>query len=68
LKLDSSAPATFVTPKSGEQVEITGTVEAVSSVPRPGSVPYQDHITAVHVSDDDPELQLEEPVWGELIR
>jgi alginate O-acetyltransferase complex protein AlgJ len=128
LKLGTPAPSRFFTPAAGETLEVSGIVEAISSVPRPGSVPYADHIAAVHVSDlsvagrpateslqsvvylstmrdnvwthaarlrpgeriklrlrawnevasqyeqinrseiDDPELQLEEPVWGELVQ
>ncbi len=107
---------------------MTGTIAAVSSAPRPSTVPYKDHIIAAHLVDlevpgrppsdrfealvyltsmtdnnwtaaarlrvgdrirllvkawsavagrkeqinrsdlDDPALQLEEPVWGELLR
>lgn len=126
LKLGQPMPSHFFSlPPSGE-AEITGTVEAISSIPRPGTVPYRDHIVAVHLSEitianhppgepidaivyffsmrdnlwtpaarlrpgdrvrarvrswndvagdyeqinrselDDPRLQLEEPVWGEL--
>jgi alginate O-acetyltransferase complex protein AlgJ len=128
LKLGTPAPSRFFTPPAGEEVQVTGTVEAVGSVPRPGSVPYADHITALHLTDvslagkpeaeslqaivyvssmrenvwtpaarlragervtlrlkawsdvapqyeqinrsevDDPELQLEEPAWGELVQ
>ncbi len=116
----------FIRHPPGTVVEVTGTVEALASVPRPGSVPYADHIMAVHLTEmgisgssesgalqsivylwsmrdnvwtraarlrvgeritvrlrpwaevspqyeqtnrseiDDPALQLEEPVWGEL--
>jgi alginate O-acetyltransferase complex protein AlgJ len=128
LKLGTPASSRFFTPAAGETLEVSGIVETISSVPRPGSVPYADHIAAVHVSDitvagrpatealqsvvylstmrdnvwtpaarlrpgeriklrlrawsdvapqyeqinrseiDDPELQLEEPVWGELMQ
>ena len=128
LKLGTPAPSRFFSPAPGETVEVSGIVEAISTAPRPGSVPYKDHIVAVHLtmtkrrgqptdeslqaivylrsmrdnewtdaarlrpgdeirlrlrawSDvaaeyeqinrtdiDDPALQLEEPVWGELIR
>jgi alginate O-acetyltransferase complex protein AlgJ len=30
---------------------VSGTVEAISNVPRPGSVPYKDHILALHLTD-----------------
>lgn len=36
---------------SGQSVAATGTVAAVSPVPVPGSVPYRDHIVAVHLVD-----------------
>ncbi|MDQ6860420.1 MAG: hypothetical protein M3032_04595 [Verrucomicrobiota bacterium] len=128
LKLGAPAPSRFFSPAPGEEVEVTGTVEALSSVPRPGSVPYADHVMSVQLADvqfpaqakresvraivylmsmhenvwtpaarmrigdhvmvrlrawsdvssrfeqinrselDDPELQLEEPAWGELLK
>lgn len=127
MKLGSPAAARFYTPPPGQEVEVTGTIEAISSAPRPGTVPYTDHIVALHLSEmqiagsqraeslqslvylssmrdniwtpaarfrpgdriklklrawsevsgraeqinrsdlDDPALQLEEPVWGDLI-
>jgi alginate O-acetyltransferase complex protein AlgJ len=128
MKLGTPAPSRFFTPTAGEEVAVSGTVEAIGAVPRPGSVPYADHVTAVHLTDvtvphlreeeprqavvymlsmrdnvwtpaarlragervtlrvkawtdvapqyeqinrseiDDPELQLEEPAWGELVQ
>lgn len=126
LKVGQASETKFFSPAPNETVEVTGTVESVSQVPRPGSAPYKDHIMAVQISDlhlpnhirdetlqaivylwsmrdnvwtpaarlrsgdrvtlrlrawsdvsaqyeqinrseiDDPALQLEEPVWGEL--
>lgn len=114
------APAHFFTPQPNEEITVTGMVDAISTVPRPGNAPYADHIMTVHLVDlagpgqqclvylwsmrdyawtpaahlrvgdrirvrlrawadvsaqyekisrseiDDPALQLEEPVWGEL--
>jgi len=51
MKLGQPAPARFFVPKPGEQVVVDGTVEAISTVPRPGTVPYQDHILALHLTD-----------------
>jgi SGNH hydrolase-like domain, acetyltransferase AlgX len=51
MKLGQPAPTKFFVPKAGETVIATGTIEAISTVPRPGSVPYQDHILALHLSD-----------------
>jgi hypothetical protein len=51
MKLGQPGPAKFFVPKAGETATATGTIEAVSAVPRPGSVPYQDHILALHLSD-----------------
>ncbi len=127
LKVGQPSPARFYAPPAGKDVVVTGVIEAVSSVPRPGTVPYADHIMSVQVAEmriagsseradlqaivylssmhdnvwthaarlrvgdkvtlrlrawtdvagqyeqtnrselDDPELQLEEPVWGELV-
>jgi hypothetical protein len=51
MKLGQPLPAKFFVPKSGESVTASGTVEAISTVPRPGSVPYKDHILALHLID-----------------
>jgi hypothetical protein len=51
MKLGQAPPAKFFVPKTGQTVTATGTIEAISAVPRPGSVPYQDHILALHLSD-----------------
>ena len=128
MKTGQAKPSHFFSPKTGEEVVVTGTVENISPVPRPGTVPYKDHIVALHLIDiadparaageelqavaylwsmrnnvhtpaarlrpgdrvkmrlrpwadvsaqyekfnrtelADPALQLEEPVWGELIK
>jgi alginate O-acetyltransferase complex protein AlgJ len=124
VKLGTPAPAHFFNPAPGTQTEVSGTAESVSAAPRPGSVPYADHVIALHLVDitgtsgagaeavvylqsmrdnvwtpaahlrpgehvklrlrawsdvaaqyesinrselDDPALQLEQPVWGELV-
>jgi alginate O-acetyltransferase complex protein AlgJ len=51
IRLGTPAQSRFFTPAAGEELQVTGTVEAISPVPRPGSVPYADHITAIHVAD-----------------
>jgi hypothetical protein len=51
MKLGQPQPARFFVPKAGEEVVANGTVEAISTVPRPGTVPYQDHILALHLTD-----------------
>jgi hypothetical protein len=51
MTLRPSVPARFFTPQPGEEISVTGTVEAISTVPRPGSAPYADHIMAVHLVD-----------------
>lgn len=50
LKLGIPKPSRFFTPNAGEEIDATGTVEVVSSVPRPGTVPYADHVMAVHLT------------------
>jgi alginate O-acetyltransferase complex protein AlgJ len=51
MKLGQPQRAKFFVPKTGETVTATGTVDAISTVPRPGSVPYKDHILALHLTD-----------------
>ena len=43
-------PAGFLRPTPGARLEIRGAVRAVGPVPRPGSVPYRDHVVGVHVA------------------
>jgi hypothetical protein len=68
MKLGQPPPARFFVPKTGEEIVVSGTVEAVSTVPRPGTVPYQDHILALHLTDlaaksSHPEERLESLVY-----
>jgi alginate O-acetyltransferase complex protein AlgJ len=51
MKLEHPRSGPFYVPPSHETVTISGTVEAVSSAPRPGTVPYRDHIIAWHLVD-----------------
>jgi alginate O-acetyltransferase complex protein AlgJ len=51
MQLGQPHPARFFVPKTNEEVVVNGTVEAVSNVPRPGTVPYPDHILALHLTD-----------------
>jgi alginate O-acetyltransferase complex protein AlgJ len=51
LKLGEAKPSRFLSLKAGEEIEVNGTVETISSVPRPGTVPYKDHIEALHLVD-----------------
>jgi alginate O-acetyltransferase complex protein AlgJ len=51
MKLGQPMPTKFFVPKTGEPIIASGTVEAISTVPRPGSVPYKDHILALHLID-----------------
>ncbi len=53
--------ANFDQPPAGWSVTVRGVVRAASVAPRPGSVPYKDHIIMLHLaelgSDDDPEAE-----------
>jgi hypothetical protein len=51
MKLGQPVPTKFFVPKAGEILTASGTVEAISTVPRPGSVPYKDHVLALHLTD-----------------
>jgi alginate O-acetyltransferase complex protein AlgJ len=51
MKLGQPVPAKFFVPKTGESITASGTVEAISTVPRPGTVPYKDHVLALHLTD-----------------
>jgi alginate O-acetyltransferase complex protein AlgJ len=51
LKLGKPAPSAFVTLKDGESITVCGRIGAVAAAPRPGTVPYKDHIVAIHLTD-----------------
>ncbi len=51
LEVGQPAPARFYSPSAGQEAVVTGMIEAVSSVPRPGTVPYADHIMAVQLAE-----------------
>ena len=73
MKLGQPMPAKFFVPKTGEAITASGTVEAISTVPRPGTVPYKDHILAVHLTDltiegRDETAGLEAFVYAESMR
>jgi len=73
MKLGQPMPAKFFVLKTGEAVTASGTVEAISTVPRPGTVPYKDHILALHLTDltiegRDETAGLEAFVYAESMR
>lgn len=53
LVLGEKKPVQFYTPASDQAVEIRGVVRAVSPAPRPGTVPYKDHILMIHLGEID---------------
>lgn len=64
LRLDVPTPRsrTFLCPPPGGKQTISGVVAGVAAIPRPGSVPYREHIVAVHLVDVIPEgSQLKGP-------
>jgi alginate O-acetyltransferase complex protein AlgJ len=56
----------FYTPASGRSVEVWGVVRAASPAPRPGTVPYKDHILTIHLAQiesvDDPSAAAKDAV------
>jgi len=52
LTLDRSGPrATFMRVTAGARIDVQGTISAIGDVPPPGSVPYRDHVVAVHLTN-----------------
>lgn len=41
----------FFVPEEGESYHVTARVKSVSAVPQPGTVPYKDHVMAIHLID-----------------
>jgi alginate O-acetyltransferase complex protein AlgJ len=51
MKVGPPPVARFFSLKPAEEVVVSGTVVSVSPVPRPGTVPYKDHIATVQLAD-----------------
>lgn len=51
MSLGQPPPARFILPEPGKPERWTGTVAAIAPVPKPGSVPYKDHVVAIHLVD-----------------
>ena len=51
LKTGTAPPVKYLTLPPGSERTVRGRIEAVSAVPRPGSVAYKDHVMAVHLTD-----------------
>lgn len=51
LRVQAPPRAHFFVPQPGQKVKMIGLVESTSTVPLPGSVPYFDHIMALHLVD-----------------
>ena len=51
LGVGATAPGRFFVPEEGEEVLVSGRIREIAPIPRPGTVPYADHITAVHLVD-----------------
>jgi alginate O-acetyltransferase complex protein AlgJ len=51
LELGAPKKPEFYAPPAGASVVITGTVGRVSRVPRPGTVPYKEHIACIELLD-----------------
>lgn len=51
MALGEPKPAKFYSEVPAEGVSVTATVAATSFIPRPGTVPYKDHICSVHLEE-----------------
>ena len=51
LQLMQPAPSDFLSIEAGRQLQVRGIVREISAVPRPGSVPYRDHVVSIHLVD-----------------
>ena len=44
-------PSLFIAPEPGKPMTVSGTIQALSAPPKPGTVAYKDHIIAFHLTD-----------------
>lgn len=70
MVLESPSASPFLSLADGEYRVVTGTVQSVSPAPRPGTVPYRDHVISLHLVDlpDDAQalvymLSMVDNVW-----
>jgi alginate O-acetyltransferase complex protein AlgJ len=51
MVLGEGTGTSFLELATGETIEISGVVQEISRAPRPGTVPYADHVISIHVAD-----------------
>ncbi len=51
LRLAQALPAKFLLPPAGTCWPAQGLIKDITAVPRPGSVPYKDHVLSLHLVD-----------------
>lgn len=51
LKTGRPEPVNYLTLPPGTERTVRGRIKAVSTVPRPGTVPYKDHVMALHLAE-----------------
>ena len=51
LQVQAKRSAAFGCPPPGQTLRVSGVIKAMTHAPRPGSVPYKDHIIALHLVD-----------------
>jgi alginate O-acetyltransferase complex protein AlgJ len=53
MHLGKPAASKFEIPEQGKAIEVEAVIVEVSAVPRPGSVPYKDHVMSLHLATTD---------------
>jgi hypothetical protein len=51
LNVGQPPPTQFVVPVPGSGLIVRGVIASISRVPRPGTVPYKDHVLSIHLVD-----------------
>jgi len=51
MRIGQPSPSESFSLKPGERAAVEATVEGASPIPRPGAVPYKDHIFSLHLVD-----------------
>jgi alginate O-acetyltransferase complex protein AlgJ len=51
LKLGAAPATQFVVPAAGQERIVSGTIRQIARAPKPGTVPYKDHIVGLHLVD-----------------
>ena len=68
LKTPLKSATDFLVLEAGERRRVRATVSSLGALPRPGTTPYKDHLTAFHLSNIEGESAMEAVVYLQTMK